>query len=112
MKCFTSGGIATAHPTQKSGLESKRANSLDSVNMKESCSQGGGGGSSDVTGGATSQKEKSNSDQSLKVPENLNRRQSSPVLESAGVITASLKVRVSKQWGRKDGKCTKEMTQF
>jgi hypothetical protein len=65
------------------GLESKRANSLDSVNVKE-----GVGGVS--AGGAP--REKSSSDQSLKVPENLNRRQSSPVLEN--VITASLKIPV------------------
>ncbi|CAL8134686.1 unnamed protein product [Orchesella dallaii] len=72
--------------------ESKRASSLDSVNVQEP-----GGAvrvSSRTTVDMIPSRPLSGSEQSLRVPEHLNRRQSSPVLESSGVITASLKIPV------------------
>jgi hypothetical protein len=60
------------------------------------CSAEGMGGIGSQAGSQSTREDrmKSSSDQSLKVPENYNRRQSSPVLESSGVITASLKIPV------------------
>jgi len=80
-------------------FESKRASSLDSVNVPEPGGVGGVGGaairvSSRTTMDMIPTRPLSGSEQSLRVPEHLNRRQSSPVLESSGVITASLKIPV------------------
>lgn len=104
---------------ESSLFESKRANSLDSVNVQEVSSTTSGVSPSTQTirvsprtsavltcsgvagvhvaaGDIVTSRPFSGSDQSLRVPEHLmsTRRQSSPVLESSGIITASLKIPV------------------